>query len=104
MPPPTGAPYLGAALAPAPAGAEQSAAARLARPIGQCILKTAPTKIAGLTQIASGIPAEDVLNAFPEDIFEFGNHVYEINNMKDLGDRIKRALSLGRPPVQVKAQ
>ena len=66
------------------------------------LLKTAPNKIADLAQIASGIPAKDVLDAYPEEIFELGRQVYDINNMKELGDRIKKALSLGQPQAQVK--
>ena len=60
------------------------------------MLKTAPGKISELAHIASGIPSEDVLNAYPEELFELGNQIYQINNLGELGGRIKKVLSLGQ--------
>ena len=64
------------------------------------LLKNAPSKIADLAEIASGIPSDEILAAYPEELFALGQQVYDLNNMKELGDRIKKALSLGQPVAQ----
>jgi hypothetical protein len=68
------------------------------------IFKRAPLRFGELMHIATKIPLETLMEATPDEVLDLAEQVYQLNGIDQLGERVKKVLSLGQTGAQAVPQ